>query len=271
MLIVNTTVRPSTIHGLGLFAAEDIPAGATINVYDPRFTIEVPARSVERLPEPMRRIFYVYAWRETPDGPYYLSVDNARFTNHSSSPNMTYYKETRAVIALRDIRCGEEMTEDYREYDADFGDGPGSEDWVDPLCGASVEDRGRWYDVHSATEMPEMPSDEVTVDIDRIRRLEEVTKAAQEYVTALDHHAALDAEDRRRGGGASRYEAKEGALRRLRERLLVLNRVCPGCGYEVDPDTCGCGDAREGHDTRNNNHAFVPMNCQCLASRRAPR
>lgn len=38
--------------------------------------------------------------------------------------------------------------------------------------------------------------------------------------------------------------------------------VCPGCGNEIDPDCCGCGDPREGHSLYAG-HPFIPMGCDC--------
>lgn len=40
--------------------------------------------------------------------------------------------------------------------------------------------------------------------------------------------------------------------------------VCPGCGNVIDPDCCGCGDSREGHDSMWSGHSFVPMGCDCM-------
>lgn len=38
--------------------------------------------------------------------------------------------------------------------------------------------------------------------------------------------------------------------------------ICPGCGNEIDPDTCGCGDAIEGHSIWSG-HSPIPMGCDC--------
>ncbi len=35
---------------------------------------------------------------------------------------------------------------------------------------------------------------------------------------------------------------------------------CPDCGWEIDPDTCFCGDPKHSHDP---SHTFVPMGCVC--------
>jgi hypothetical protein len=39
--------------------------------------------------------------------------------------------------------------------------------------------------------------------------------------------------------------------------------ACEGCGNEIDPDWCHCGDAIEGHRGMSHNHSPVPMRCQC--------
>jgi SET domain-containing protein len=52
-----------------------------------------------------------------------LCADNARFMNHADEPNTTRVHIDGAIedddIATRDIRVGEEMTCDYRLFDAD--------------------------------------------------------------------------------------------------------------------------------------------------------
>lgn len=45
---------------------------------------------------------------------------------------------------------------------------------------------------------------------------------------------------------------------------------CMGCGNEIDPDTCGCGDSEKGHGTPMDvGHSFVPMGCDCMRGIRA--
>jgi len=45
---------------------------------------------------------------------------------------------------------------------------------------------------------------------------------------------------------------------------------CPGCGQEIDPDTCGCGEGRldsRGRPLSHDGHPFIPAGCDCY---RAP-
>jgi SET domain-containing protein len=52
------------------------------------------------------------------DGEVLFTVDNDRHTNHSDKPNT--YLRGGYVIARRTIRKGEEITNDYREFDPDL-------------------------------------------------------------------------------------------------------------------------------------------------------
>ena len=38
--------------------------------------------------------------------------------------------------------------------------------------------------------------------------------------------------------------------------------ICGGCGCEIDPRFCWCGDDYEGHKFTYDHH-FVPMGCSC--------
>lgn len=49
---------------------------------------------------------------------------------------------------------------------------------------------------------------------------------------------------------------------------LVARPCCAGCGNEIDPDCCWCGDAMADHRGMSHNHGPVPMGCGCY---RTPR
>ena len=88
-------VGDSGIHGKGLFATVDIKADTLLGVCQSKPTGEPT--------------------------PYTLWLDNGkmvdvicrlRFINHHKSPNVIYYDDL-SVVALRDIKAGEELTHDY--------------------------------------------------------------------------------------------------------------------------------------------------------------
>jgi len=133
MLIVKTSVRLGSIEGLGLFAEEKIPKGATVWQYNPRFDISFDPQEVGKMPPLQKELIKRYAYLSTESGKYIYCIDDARFMNHSSSKNnldvvpFPGEPETRGV-ANRDIKTGEEILINYRTFDA--GDAESKESYL---------------------------------------------------------------------------------------------------------------------------------------------
>jgi SET domain-containing protein len=104
-------VRPSTIDGMGVFAAEGIPAAAKIG------EIRGESISVEdariRATRHERIMIVELSRRRAID--FSKSADPMRFTNHSCAPNARLCIDNGRVefFALRVVEAGEELTVDY--------------------------------------------------------------------------------------------------------------------------------------------------------------
>lgn len=105
---VPTYVAESPIHGLGLFAAVDIPEGAVVWDFDSNIDVvlEKPTKEQED-----------YCWREYDK--YIMPGDEAKYINHSDNPNTAVVYYGGPTIATRNIMTGEEITENY-QYDDDW-------------------------------------------------------------------------------------------------------------------------------------------------------
>ncbi len=114
MLLVKTYLDKSPIHGLGVFAGEFIRKDTKIWRFVEGYDRCYSPKQFARLPKPARDFLKNYGYRV--DGEILFTVDNDRHMNHSDKPN-TYLKSGYA-IARRNIRKGEEITNDYREFDA---------------------------------------------------------------------------------------------------------------------------------------------------------
>jgi len=126
MILVKTKVRPSAIHGTGLFADEFVPKGKRMWEFSSETDKAYTREEVEALPEPERSgilsLFHSYLSKDI--GRYVVCGDGSKFINHSDNPNMISEpglpgKET-PDIAARDIQKGEEITYDYREFDEEI-------------------------------------------------------------------------------------------------------------------------------------------------------
>jgi uncharacterized protein len=112
--------RTSSIHGTGGFARSDIPADTHVIRYvGEEITKSESLRRCELNNE------YIFDLDEERDLDGSVSWNPARFLNHSCAPNCEAQSEDGEVwiVAIRDIRAGEEITfnynydlEDYREH-----------------------------------------------------------------------------------------------------------------------------------------------------------
>lgn len=110
----------SKINGIGLFADQIISKGTLVQKFMPGFDQIIPEGEIQKLSEPAREQFLTYAYK-TKDRKYILCFDNTRFLNHSDNPNLISNDPTDEIdIAARDIHKGEELTVNYKDFDADF-------------------------------------------------------------------------------------------------------------------------------------------------------
>ncbi|MEK7102921.1 MAG: SET domain-containing protein [Patescibacteria group bacterium] len=124
MILVKTNIKPSAIAGIGLFANQNIPKGTAIWKFQGGFDLSIYASELSTLSEPAKEQFLNYAYLNPKTNKYILCFDDARFFNHSDDPNCIEIESLEdgegINIAARDILEGEELTCDYRVFDADF-------------------------------------------------------------------------------------------------------------------------------------------------------
>ena len=113
MLLVKTYLDKSPIHGIGVFAGEDIRKGRKIWVFAEGYDRFYSPKQFAKLPKQARAFLNSYGYRV--DGEVLFTVDNDRHINHSEEPN-TYLRDGY-VLARVDIKKGTEITNDYREFD----------------------------------------------------------------------------------------------------------------------------------------------------------
>lgn len=111
-------LKPSPVHGIGVFAIRDIPKGCrSIFSKGTGGWVRISFEEVEQLPAHSRNLIETYClYDEThyfvPDYGFKL-MDLALYLNHSSTPNIASVNEGESFEALRDINTGEELLVDY--------------------------------------------------------------------------------------------------------------------------------------------------------------
>ena len=111
-------IKPSPLHGIGVFAIRDIPKG-TKNIFSQEVGewIKVSKQEVDALPQHSKDLIENHCLFDEdhyfiPDYGFKL-VDLVIYLNHSESPNVISLNEGEQFEALRDIATGEELLVDY--------------------------------------------------------------------------------------------------------------------------------------------------------------
>jgi len=111
-------LKPSAVHGIGVFAITDIPKGCrnlfSKNVGD---WIKLPISDVEKLPEHSRSLIETYCLYDeeqyfVPDYGFKV-MDLVNYLNHSSVPNVISVNDGEYFEALVDIPAGTELMINY--------------------------------------------------------------------------------------------------------------------------------------------------------------
>ena len=121
MFLVPVEIKESEHHGRGIHTLVDIPAGTAVWKPDKRTHVWSLRRMVKKLPAETLR-------EALTSGNYFHSVrkfqwfeDEIRFLNHGGDAsnigsNDSPIPEQDTLIALRQIQAGEELTEDYNDF-----------------------------------------------------------------------------------------------------------------------------------------------------------
>lgn len=108
---VKLRIGPSPIHGVGVFAITDIPKGTKLYTDNMPDIFGVPYASFDKLFPYVAKLL-LERWPQIVNGSAFLYPDArmVAYMNHADEPNFD------AVIdrTLRDIKYGEELTENYR-------------------------------------------------------------------------------------------------------------------------------------------------------------
>jgi SET domain-containing protein len=111
-------LKPSPVHGIGVFAIQDIPKGCR-EIFSKGHGkwITLSFIEAEKLPAHSRELIETYCLFDkenyyVPD--YGLKVmDMVTYLNHSAAPNITSINHGEFFEAIRDIPAGEELLINY--------------------------------------------------------------------------------------------------------------------------------------------------------------
>ena len=114
MLMVETELRQSEIHGTGVFLKEPVRKGDLIWRFDSRIDRVYSEQELASLPERMQSFLRTYStWHEATQL-WILCGDNGRHFNHSDTPNtLSLGAGFGDDVAAVDLPAGVELTTNY--------------------------------------------------------------------------------------------------------------------------------------------------------------
>jgi len=128
---VYARLKPSKLHGVGVFAIRDIPKGTNLFPGDDSKLSwkKRSALKLNMLPPEIKKLYNQFCLIKDKGETYgcpssFNLMTVSWYLNHSKNPNVGC-DEDYNFFALRDIKAGEELTADYHTYN-EFA----SADWV---------------------------------------------------------------------------------------------------------------------------------------------
>lgn len=112
---MNVKIAPSDIHGVGTFAVRDIPKGTRMFMDIMPEIFRLPYGKLKNNMPSYIHDEITGRWPKVAQGDPFVYPD-ARYVaycNHSDDANY----DAQNDVALRDIKAGEEVTEDYRKIE----------------------------------------------------------------------------------------------------------------------------------------------------------
>lgn len=121
MIHIKHKVGISNLHGLGLFTSEDIPRGGLIYTASPKLDLNLSIEDFESLNQKEKDEIMYWGFKIESQGVWHVDFDMSKFINHSQDSNVTqdFSKEDACLIAKCDIKAGEELTQNYLEFETE--------------------------------------------------------------------------------------------------------------------------------------------------------
>ena len=111
----------SNRHGVGLFADQDISKNSAVYTASPLLDVNITQEQFDSLDKREQREIEWWGFFDEPNNVWHVDFDVSKFINHSDQATLTQDEShTDAyLIAARDIEKGEELTQNYLEFESE--------------------------------------------------------------------------------------------------------------------------------------------------------
>ena len=107
-------------HGIGLFAADDLKKGQLVYTASPLLDLNITKEQFDLLDEKEKQELRWWGFWDEQNKKWHCDFDVSKFINHANEGTVT--QDTNHadahLIAARDIAAGEELTQNYLEFES---------------------------------------------------------------------------------------------------------------------------------------------------------
>lgn len=120
MIHIKYKLDRSDKHGIGLFADEDLKKGQLVYTASPLLDVNITQEQFDSLNDREKEEFRWWGFWDEPSQKWHVDFDVSKFINHSKDGTVTQDPtHTEAyLITTRDIKKGEELTQNYLEFES---------------------------------------------------------------------------------------------------------------------------------------------------------
>ena len=121
MIHIKYRLDKSVLHGIGLFADEDIKKGTLIYTASPLLDLNISEEQFSKLNENEKQEILWWGFFDKPSKKWHVDFDVSKFINHSFNANVTQdasHFEAYLTASLN-IKKGDELTQNYLEFESE--------------------------------------------------------------------------------------------------------------------------------------------------------
>lgn len=120
MMHIKYKLDKSPVHGIGLYTDEDIKEGQLVYSASPRLDVNLSDEEYKKLSKNEQDEIMYWGFWDKDNNVWHVDFDNSKFINHSYKPTVTQDIDhgDAYLIATRDLKKGEELTQNYLEFES---------------------------------------------------------------------------------------------------------------------------------------------------------
>jgi SET domain-containing protein len=120
MVHIDYKLNISGHHGMGLYADQDIKKGELVYSASPLLDLDITQEQFDDLADGEKQEIMWWGFFNKSSQKWHVDFDVSKFINHSYDASVTQQSDydEAYLIATRDIESGEEITQNYLEFES---------------------------------------------------------------------------------------------------------------------------------------------------------